>query len=137
MKKLIDFRCYVSVNGEEYCDTSIWRHLRYDDVEGESETVINDWETAYNDVQNNCIFNAKTSTTFWRNRPTIVIHYGNIYKNDKEISEKTFVSLKYKWVATETDLIYTIKELADLLPADQFCEWVKDQGISINLGIGG
>jgi hypothetical protein len=27
--------------------------------------------------------------------------------------------------------MYTMKDLADLLPADQFCEWLKDHGITM------
>ncbi len=137
MKKIIDFRCYVSVNGEPYCDTSIWKRLRYDDVIGESETIITDWESAYQAVSEHSILNAETSETLFTNRPTIKIHYGDVYRNDREISEKEFKSLKYKWVASETDRIYTIKELAEYLPADQFCEWLKDQGLSINFNFGG
>ena len=137
MKQLIDLRCYVSINGEDYCDTSIWRRVRYSDVVGETEEIITDWQTAYNAIENHKVLNARTSTTFWKKRPTIVIHYGEIYRNDSEYSEKEFKSLRYKWVAQPVERTYTIKELADELPADQFCEWVKDQGISINFDIGG
>lgn len=134
MKKLIDFRCYVSVNGEPYCDTSIWKRLRYSEYTGESEIFFGDWEEAYKAVSERKILNAETSETLFTHRPTIKIHYGDIYRNDREISEKNFHRLKYKWVASESDNVYTIKELADLLPAEQFCEWLIDQGISINFG---
>lgn len=137
MKQLIDLRCYVSVNGEDYCDTSIWRRVRYLDVVGETEEIITDWQTAYETIENNKVLNAYTSTTFWKKHPTIVIHYGDIYRNDSAYSEKEFKSLRYKWVAKPVERIYTFKELADELPADQFCAWVKDQGISINFDIGG
>ena len=137
MKKLVSVRCYVAINGEEYCNTSVWRRVRYREKTGETETIINDWETAYNHIKNNEVLNAKVGETFWKRRPTIIIHYGDIYRNDREISEKEFRSLKYKWVVEEVDRIYTIKDLADELPADQFCEWVADQGISINFNIGG
>lgn len=134
MKQLINFRCYVSVNGEDYCDTSFRTRLRYDDTIGETETIIGDWEEAYKAISEHQVLNAETSTTFLTNRPTIKIHYGDFSRSDREISEKEFRSLKFKWVASKSDMIYTIKELAELLPAEQFCEWLKDQGISINIG---
>ena len=137
MKQLIDFRCYVSINGEDYCDTSIWRKIQYSDTVGEAEEVITDWQTAYKAIEDKRVLNARTGTTFWKQRPTIVIHYGDIYRDDREFSEKEFKSLRYKWVAEPVSRNYSIKELADDLPADQFCEWVKDQGIAINLNIGG
>ena len=137
MKKLVDLRCYVSVNGEKYQDTSIWKRLRYIDRVGESEEIIQDWEEAYKAIEENRVLNAYTGTTFWKGRPTIVIHYGDVYKDDREFSERNFKSLRFKWVSSEVTCHYTIKELADLLPAEQFCEWAIDQGISINFGIGG
>ena len=137
MKKLVNFRCYVSVNGEEYCDTSYRTRIRYSEITGKSETVITNWEEAYRAVSEHNILNAETSETLFTNRPTIKIYYGDISRNTREISEKEFKSLKYKWVSSETDGIYTIKDLAELLPADQFCEWLKDQGISINFNLGG
>ena len=134
MKQLINSRCYVSVNGEEYCDTSFRTRLRYDDTIGETETIINDWEEAYKAIREHQVLNAETGASFITNRPTIIIHYGAISHPNREFSEKEFRSLKFKWVSSKNDLIYTIKELAELLPAEQFCEWLKDRGMSINIG---
>lgn len=135
MKKIIDFRCYVSVNGEPYCDTSIWKQWRYVDIEnGDSiEQIIQDWETAYKAIENNLVRNATVNTT-WKKKPCIVIHYGDMYRHDATITAQTFDQLKYKWVCEPVEEIYNIKDLADRLPAEQFCEWLKDQGLSINFG---
>lgn len=132
MKQLVDLRCYVALNGEEYCDTSIWKQWRYVDVGevgNEVEEVTNDWDEAYRLVCNHRIRNAYTDFSFWKKAHLICIKYGDMYRNDAKVSKKNFVSLKYKWVAEEVDEIYTVRELADRLPAEQFCEWVKDQGI--------
>lgn len=102
---------------------------------GEYETITNDWEEAYNQIKNDKVLNATVGETFWKHKPAIVIHYADLYRNDKKISEKEFQQLKFKWVTEEVDRIYTIKDLSEILPADQFCEWVKDQGISINFNI--
>ena len=132
MKKLVDLRCYVSVNGEEYCDTSIWKQWRYVDADAignDVEEVICDWSEAYRAVMNHRIRNAYTDCTFWKMTPRFCIKYGDLYRDDAKISKKDFVSLKYKWVAEEVNEVYNIRDLADRLPAEQFCEWVKDQGI--------
>lgn len=134
MKKIVNFRCYVSVNGEDYCDTSFRTRIRYYDTTGESETIINDWEEAYKAISEHRVLNAEIGTTLLTNRPIIIIHYGDFRRADRKISEKKFRSLKFKWVSDESDNVYTTKELADLLPAEQFCEWLKDQGIAINIG---
>ena len=135
MKKIVSVRCYVSINREEYCDTSIQRRLRYREETGESETIINDWEEAYNQIKNDKVLNATVSETFWKHRPTIIIHYANFDKGDREISEKDFRQLKFKWVVEKVDYVYTAKDLFKELPAEQFCEWLKDQGISTNFNI--
>lgn len=132
MKQLVDLRCYVALNGGEYRDTCIWKQWRYFDVgeaNKEVEVITNDWDEAYNAVLNHHIRNAYTDTTFWRKAPLICIKYGSIYRDSAKVSKKNFVSLKYKWVAEKVNEIYTVRELADRLPAEQFCEWVKDQGI--------
>ena len=135
MKQLIDFRCYVSVNGEEYCDTSIWKQWRYlDTTDGDChEELIADWETAYKAIEEHLVWNATVGTT-WKKEPCIIIHYGDLYRNDVKFTAKTFHRMKYKWVYEPVEEIYNIKDLADRLPAEQFCEWLKDQGMSINIG---
>ena len=138
MKKLVDLQCYVAMNGEKYYPTSYNTHLRYvdeDSVSQETEFVTNDWETAVQCIENHQVRNAKIGATLWRNRPTLRIFYGDIDKDIREFTQKEFRSLKYKWVAHKVKYVYSINELAKKLPADQFCEWVKDQGIlSINIG---
>lgn len=138
MKKLIDLQCYVAVNGEEYYPTSYHNHLRYVDENAasqETEFSTNNWQTAVQCVENHEVRNAEIGANLWRNLPTLKIFYGDIDKGIREFTEKEFRSLKYKWVAHEVKRIYTITELAKMLPADQFCEWIKDQGIfSINIG---
>lgn len=138
MKKLVDLQCYVALNGEEYYPTSYNNHLRYvdeDAVGQETEFVTNDWETAVQCIEKHQVRNAEIGATLWRNRPTLKIFYGDINKGWQEFTEKAFRSLKYKWIAHEVKYIYSINELAKMLPADQFCEWIKDQGIfSVNIG---
>ena len=134
MKKLVDLRCYVSVNGEPYADTSIWKSLRYVEcAEDNHEELIDTFEKAYDFIENGLVRNAYTDTTFWRKEPCIVIHYGELYRDDAKFTAKTFRKMKFKWVYEPVNKIYSIKELADELPADQFCEWLKDRNISLTI----
>ena len=134
MKKLVDMRCYVSVNGEPYTDTSIWRALRYvDDAEETHEELIATFKQAYEVIENGLVRNAYTDKTFWKKEPCIAIHYGEMYRSDAKFTVKTFHQMKYKWVYKPVDRIFSIKELADELPADQFCEWLKDRNLSLTI----
>lgn len=73
MKKLVNYRMYVSVNGGEWKDTSIWNHVRYME-ESECET----WESrelnfdeALELVEEGFIMNAECDRTFFTHRPRI------------------------------------------------------------------
>lgn len=133
MKKLIDLRCSVAIGNEDFCDTSIWSHIRYIEMDGASsstEYIYNTFAEAHEAVERNMIRNASTGFTLFRSRPTIDIHWGDIYRNNTELTEKTFEPIRVKWEKMEVTRWYTMKDLVDLLPADQFCEWLKDQGIT-------
>ena len=135
MKKIVDLRCYVSLNGGEYQDTSFRKHLRYVDVVESKEEIISDWEGAFKAVAKDRIRNAEVGTN-WLGRPRLVFYtplQGERFYTT--YTKKNFRHLKIKWVFKPDDRIYSIKELAELLPADQFCEWLKDQGISFNFDI--
>lgn len=133
MKKLVNLRCYVAIGNKDYCDTSIWNHIRYVEVSDTSstESTLHTWEEAFAAVANNEIRGAETGYTLFRNRPTIEIHWGDWGKCTTEMTEKTFKPIHVKWVWEEVEKMYTMKNLADLLPADQFCEWLKDRGITM------
>lgn len=133
MKKLVNLRNFVAIGNDEYCDTSIWNHIRYVEVSetNSTEYTLETWEEAFAAVADNRIRNAETSCTLFRNRPTIEIGWGDIYRNKSVMSEKTFKPIRVKWEWQEVTRMYTMKDLADLLPADQFCEWLKDRGITM------
>ena len=133
MKKLINLRCSVAIGNEEFGDTSIWNHIRYIEMDGSSnstEYYYGTFAEAHEAIENNMIRNAETGFTLFRNRPTIEIHWGDICRNNTELTEKTFKPIRVRWDKVEVTRLYTMKDLIDLLPADQFCEWLKDQGIT-------
>lgn len=133
MKKLVNLRCYAAIGKDEYCDTSIWNHIRYVEV-GECNTTeytLETFEEAFAAVRDHRIRNAETGCTLFRNRPTIEIGWGDLYRNKSEMTEKTFKPIRVKWEWEEVTRVYTMKDLADLLPAEQFCDWLKDRGITM------
>ena len=133
MKKLIDLRCMVAIGNNEYCDTSIWSHIRYiemDDSSSSTEYYYGTFAEAKEAVERNMIRGAEVEHTLFRNRPYLDIHWGDIYKNNTWVTEKNFEPIRVKWEKQEVTRWYTMKDLVDLLPADQFCEWLKDQGIT-------
>lgn len=130
MKKLIDLRCYVAIGKNNYVDTSNWNHIQYIEVnESKTECVLKTWEEAYEAVKNNRIRNATIGLTFFRKRETIELYLGDSFSNFV-MTKKTFVPIHVKWEWQEVDENYTIKNLANLLPANQFCEWLKNKGIT-------
>lgn len=141
MKKIVDLQCYVSVNGEEYYPTSYNSHWRYVDenaVGQQTEEITGIWSVACEWVKNHKIRNAEMGQTLFTNRPTLKIFYGDIHRDRVEYTQKEFRTIKFKWIAEPVETVYSITTLAKALPAEQFCEWLKDQGISaVNFNIGG
>lgn len=133
MKKLVNLRCYVAIGKDEYRDTSIWPYIRYVEV-SESYTIeytLETFEVAVAAVADHCIRNAETCTTLFGNKPTIEISWGDLYRNKSVMSAKTFKPIRVKWECQDVTIVYTMKDLANLLPAEQFCEWLKDRGITM------
>lgn len=133
MKKLVNLRNYVAIGNDDYCDTSIWNHIRYVD-EKECETVeytLETFEEACKAVSENRIRNGEMNSTLFGNKPLIEISWGDIYKCKTVLSQKNFKPIHVKWQWEEVDRMYTMKDLASVLPADQFCEWLKDRGITM------
>lgn len=133
MKKLVNLRCYAAVGKSEYCDTSIWNHIRYVEVEetNSTEYTLETFEEAFAAVADHHIRNAETSCTLFGNRPMIEIRWGDIHKCTTSMTKKTFKPIRVKWEWEEVTRMYTMKDLADLLPAEQFCDWLKDRGITM------
>lgn len=131
MKKLVNLRCYVAIGDEEFRDTSIWTHLEYID-ENLTETIelnYNNFADAYTAVQDGKILNAETDFTFWRSKPVIKIPNIETVITDR-ITEKTFTSLKVKWIWEEPTMNYTLKDLYAMLKSEQMVDWLKDRGIT-------
>lgn len=130
MKKLVNYRMMLSVNGGEWRDTSIFNHIRYLE-ESECET----WESRelnFNEalelVEEGFIMNAECDQTFFTHRPRIQLSISeSIFEGPSYYTERTLATLKIKKEYRPYN--GSIKDIAILLSAEQFCEYLKDHGI--------
>ena len=129
MKNLLDYRCLVSLNGEEFADTSVWSHLIYSEPRETEEKVWTNFEEAAKAIRNGEVMNAETDRTLFRNRPPLSIRYADLAVT-KNVTEKQFKSLRVRNAYEEVTRSYDIMALAKMLPAEDFCEWLKDHGIT-------
>ena len=130
MKKLVNLRCYVAIGTDDYADTSFWNHIQYIEEEEPTEYTLETWKEAYEAIKTNHVRNAEVGLTMFGKRDTIEIGWGDLYQHKSVMTEKKFIPIHVKWVWEDVTRNYSIKDLADLLPAKQFCEWLKDQGIT-------
>ena len=134
MKKIYDRRVLVKVDGwKEFDDTSIFRHLKYKDEDYANQEHFYRFETfeeAREEIEKGFILNAKSTTTFFTNKPKLKINTeSSFFESPITMTEKSFKPIEVKIVYEEEKHI-SIKELADLLDADSFCEYLNDRNIS-------
>lgn len=131
MKKVVDLRCYVAVNGSEYYDTSIHYNFHYAEVFDEEPVEYNykTFRGAKEAIEDERVLNARVGYTFFKHNPVLEIHTAEL-SPDIKVTAKNFESLKIRWVTEVPSKKLTIKDLANLLPAEDFAEWLKDHGIS-------
>ena len=129
MKQICNLRCYVAIGKGEYEDTSFWNHWRYCEI-GETEEYVISWGELYDLVEEHHIRNAELTTNFF-GKPVVKIGWANVYKNKTKITARNFHPIWVKWSAKPVDRFYSIKRLAEMLPAEDFCEYLKDNGINI------
>lgn len=127
MKKLYNYRMLVSINGEEYKDTSVWNHIRYLNPEEAKtrETVEMSFNEAY-DIAD-AIMNAEKGITFFRKRRYIKFSFGSFFE-----PEYLYEGTKKKIRVKEEYLPFScsMKSLAGLLNSEDFISYLKDRGIS-------
>jgi hypothetical protein len=88
MKKILDYRCYISTDGKHYFDTSIRYHLTYTEPKEQKVTVIMTFDDLVRVVKNGAIMNAELTHTFFRRKPMVELRQG--WDNDY------FVSIFYR-----------------------------------------
>jgi hypothetical protein len=132
MRKLVNVRKEFRLNGGEWLDTSIWHHLKYKE-ESECVTkqsdVITSWQEFVDYINDNYVPNASVGHTLFRNIPYILLPKNNDFNYPWiEVREKDFVSFELRVVYNDHST--NLKTLAELLDADEFCQYLKDRGIN-------
>ena len=130
MRKLVNYRQYYRINGGEWIDTSIRNHIRYLEEE-ETKTWQSkefSFEEAVRVIDEGILYNCSSDRTLIFNKLFICLPSENFMSSNIRYYEKEVKSFEIKEVYEPYSS--TIKTLADLLPAEEFCLWLKDQGIT-------
>ena len=129
MKEIYDYRLEYRFEGQKnFVDTSIWRHARYiEPKDAENWTgLIRDFPQLVSLVKEGFFINGRLEKTLFK-KPMVVLSNADDFCTDK-VTEKNFKPIEFRCVYKKENL--TIKELADLLDADSFCEYLRDRGIT-------
>lgn len=134
MKEILDRRVLVKMVGwREFEDTSIFRHVVYADeslAEKEISYCYNTFDELKKAVENGMILNAESTFTVFK-KPMVTISTARRDTRIK-ITEKNFKPVEVKVFYDKEDL--SIKTIASLLKAHDFCEYLKDRGLeAVNL----
>lgn len=129
MKKVVDFIQYVSFDGgKTFQDTSALNHLCYVEPIEDKIVVLETFEQAYEYIKADKLMNAEIDTTFFKGRKQI--HISTVDFDYREsFTEKNYKPIIVKTVFEERTG-FSIKSLAHLLSAEEFCEWLKDRNIT-------
>lgn len=131
MKELYNHIIEVSINDSFFEDTSIFNHVSYMEYEKAKEYNFNNFEDFYEFVKNNDIIGIKAGKTMIFNKPAVYITRADSM-DTKRITKRNFKKISivdtYRKYYNRT----TIKELAYLISAEDFVEWLKDRDINLN-----
>lgn len=132
MKEIYDYRFEYRMDGwKNFVDTSIWKHVRYLAPE-EAETLnftIKTFDELVDLVRDDLFMNAELSKNIFR-KPVVRLSNVEDYCSTA-ITAKNFKPIEVRCVYKK--LSASMKELADTLDADSFCEYLRDRGITKNL----
>lgn len=134
MKRLVNERVEYRVNEGKWIDASIWNRYRYLDDEQIAERAFQTKELTFQETkeyieEGYCNF-GKIGKSIFTKREYIELPSGSAFDSDLRYHENNFKSATFRKTYLEVTKILTIKDLADLLPAEQFCEYLKDRGIT-------
>ena len=127
-KTIVDYRQIIVLNGEEF-DTSWKRHLSYD-VPKETRIEINTFDELLELIENDCIFNASIELSMFKKEKIAILYKTNFYDSKRVIKRKTFKPFTIKCINEVDTRHNSFKTLMELLDAEDFTEWCKDQGIT-------
>ena len=133
MKKVFDRVIKVKFNGsDKWYNTSVFYHLVYEreDFDGQKFNYhFDNFQKAFEWIKQGYLRNAETTETLFRHRPQIHISIAPIECDGVYYTEKNFkpFDVRIEYVGkNETSL----RELSEMLKADEFCEYLKYRNIS-------
>lgn len=132
MKKVYDFRTLISFNNKDWYDTSYRHHLTYcseeDAKEGKEEVFeVSTFEDALKFID--IIPNAEVGETWFTKKLMIEIFIRAPFDNIR-MTKKNFKPFYVKFEHIEYKN-FSFSFLSENLPGDDFCEWLKDRGMTI------
>ena len=135
MKKVFDREVKVRFNGsDEWYDTSIFYHLVYEREEFNGQKFdyhFDNFQEAFDWIEQGYLRNAETTETFFRHRPQIHISTfstASMKCDDVYYTEKNFKPFDVRIEYVEKNGT-SLRGLSEMLKAEEFCEYLKDRNI--------
>lgn len=129
MKEIYDYRFEYKMNGwKNFVDTSIWKHVRYLTPE-DAETwnfTIKSFDELVGLVEKGLFMNAELTKNIFRKTVVRLSNAEDYYSH--AVTAKNFKPIEVRCAYNRMNV--SMKDLADMLDADSFCEYLKDRGIS-------
>ena len=133
MKKVFDRVVKVKFNGNnKWYNTSIFSHLVYEREELDGQKFdyhFDNFQKAFEWIEQGYLQNAETTKTLFRHRPQIHISTASMNCDGVFYTEKNFKPFDVRIEYIEKNEI-SLRELSEMLKADEFCEYLKDRNIS-------
>lgn len=127
MKKVLDYRCYISLDGNYYADTSLRHHLTYTEPKMDKLAILITFDDLVRAVKDGMIMNAEITHTLFRRKPMVKLFLG---WDSHYVTARNYKPIYVKRVWEKPKEQKSISTLADLLPAEEFVEYVIDKGLS-------
>ena len=132
MKKVFDRVMKVRFSGsKEWFDTSIFHHLVYEREEFNGQKFdyrFDNFQEAFDFIEQGYLRNAETTETFFRHRPQIHISTASMKCGGVYYTEKNFKPFDVRIEYVEKNET-SLRVLFEMLKADEFCEYLKDRNI--------
>ena len=129
MKEVYDYRFEYKMEGwKNFVDASIWKHVRYLAPE-EAKTwnfTIKTFDELVDLVEKDLFMNAEISKNFFRKTVVRLSDSGSF--SQVKVTAKNFKPIEVHCAYNKMSV--SMKELAEALDSDSFCEYLKDRGIT-------
>ena len=129
MKEIYDYRFEYRMEGwKNFVDTSIWKHVKYlTPEEAKTQTfTIKTFDELVELVKDDLFMNAEIRTNFFKKTIVRLSDAGAFYP--EEVTAKNFKPIEVRCAYNKVSV--SMKDLAEMLDSDSFCEYLRDRGIT-------